>query len=81
MIRADTTNLNSMWGIGGTTVGEGGASKGNDMVAAGKNEVSDESFVAVDDEVAAKLLRLFVMLDQISRRQRFNVTSNRLGPC
>ena len=34
------------------------------MMSSGKDEVTDETFVSVDDEVTTELFWLFMMLDQ-----------------
>jgi hypothetical protein len=62
--------------VGSTTVLEGGTVDGGDMISSGKNEITDKSFIAVDDEVAAKLLRLFMSFNKFSRRCSFEVTPN-----
>ena len=65
LVWPDAANLGSVGSIRWAAVAEGRTGDRNDMIAPGQNEVADETFVAVDDEVAAKLFGLFVMLDEI----------------
>ena len=63
LVRAYTTYLDGMRSVRGATVLEGGSIECDDMIAARKDEVTDETFVSIDDEVRAKLLCLFMSSD------------------
>ena len=65
LVRTDTTDLDSIRCVGGATVDEGGSNKRNDMMSSRKDEVTNETFVAVDYEVSAKLLGFFMVLHEI----------------
>ena len=45
------------------------------MVSAREDKVADETFVAVDDEVSAKLFGLFVVFYKVCGRHTTEVTS------
>ena len=65
LVGTDATDLDGVGGIGGTTVNEGRSDEGNDMMSTGEDEVANETFVAVDYEVSAKLLGFFMVLHEI----------------
>ena len=44
------------------------------MISARKDEIADETFVAVDDEVASKFFRLFVVLHELRGGHPFEIT-------
>ena len=75
LVRADASYLNRVGGVGRATVGEGGSCERDDMVAARENEVTNETFVSVDDEVSSKFFGLFVVLHQFGGRHASEVTS------
>jgi len=64
--------------VGRAAVAERRADDGRDVVAARDDEEPDQALVAVDDEVAAHLLGLLVVLDELGRRQVAQVTPSRL---
>lgn len=49
------------------------------MIAAGKNEVADETFVAVYDEVSPKLFRFFVVLYELRGGHAAKITPDGLS--
>lgn len=48
------------------------------MVSPRKDEISDKTFIAIDDKVTTKFLRFFMFGYQSSRRQTFKVASDGL---
>lgn len=51
-------------GVTGTTIGEGATLDGHGVISVVDLEHTDDFFVAVDDEVATKLVALFFGLDK-----------------
>lgn len=49
------------------------------MIAAGKNEVADETFVAVYDEVSSKLFGFFVVLYELRGGHAAKITPDGLS--
>ena len=78
LIGSNATYLNGLGCIGRATVCERRSNKGNDVISAGKDEVTDETFVSVDDEIASKLFWFFMMADQLSGRHTTEIATNGL---
>lgn len=55
LVRSDAADLNGVRSVGRSSRSEGVSDEGDDVVSAGKDEVADETLVAVDDEVPAEL--------------------------
>src|SRR5271170_1335444 len=78
LVGANTANLDRIRCVRGPSLCKSRADQANDMVSAGENEISDQTFVSIDNEVASEFLRFFVFLDKLGRRQGAKVTSNGL---
>jgi hypothetical protein len=59
--------LDGILGIRRTTVSKGGAEERYDMIATGKNKVSDKPLVPINDEVSTKFFWLFMSPNKIGR--------------
>ena len=78
LIGSNATYLNGLGCIGRATVCERRSNKGNDVISAGKDEVTDETFVSVDDEISAEFFWFLVVLHKFCRRHSTQVTARRL---
>jgi hypothetical protein len=78
LVRADATNLDCVWSVGRTTVGEGWTDERDDVVSSGKDEVPDETLIAVDDKISAKFFWFFMVFDEFGRGHGAKVTPYRL---
>ena len=78
LILSNATDLGTEGGVTWTSFGEGGTKKGDDVVTTRENEVSDDLFVSVDDEVASEGSRLFVSGDESGGGGTFEVAARGL---
>jgi len=78
LIFSNATDLGTEGGVTWSSFGEGGTKEGDDVVATGENEVSDDLFVSVDDEVASEGSRLFVSGDESGGGGSFEVAARGL---
>lgn len=52
--------MNGIWCVGMTTTLEGGAVESNDVIPTGKNEIANETFISIDDEVSSEFFGFFM---------------------
>jgi hypothetical protein len=57
---------------------EGGAVEGSDVIPTRKNEIANETFISIDDEVSPKFFGFFVAPHEFRRRQGTKITTNGL---
>jgi hypothetical protein len=50
----------------------------SDVIPSRNDEIANETFISVDNEVSSKFFGLFMVPHQFSRRQGTEVTTNRL---
>ena len=74
-----TAYLHCILGIGRPAVCEGGADERDDVISSGDDEVSNETFVAVDNKVSAELFGFFVVSYELGGGHVSNVTADGLG--
>lgn len=67
LVRSSAADLDGILGIRRTTVSKGGAEERYDMIATGKNKVSDKPLVPINDEVSTKFFWLFMSPNKIGR--------------
>ena len=79
LVWAYATDLNGIWGVRRTTRLERWAVESNDVIPPRKDEIANETFVPVDNEVSSKFLGFFMVPHEFHRRQRTEVTANRLS--
>jgi hypothetical protein len=70
--------LNGIRRIGRTTALERGAVESNGMIPTRKNEIANETFISIDNEVSSKFFGFFVVLHEFRRRQGTKITTSRL---
>lgn len=78
LIRPYASNLNSHRSVGRTSVGERWSNEGYNVISSRKDEVSNQTFIAVDNEVAAKFFGLFMVFDKVGGRHGTKVAAYRL---
>ena len=64
LVGAHAADLDGVRRVGRPAVGEGGAEEGDDVVAAGEDQKSDQALVPVHDKVPAELGGLLVLRDE-----------------
>jgi hypothetical protein len=64
LIWAYATYLNGIWCVGRTTTLEGGAVESNDVIPTRKNEVANETFISIDNEVSSKFFGFFMAIHE-----------------
>ena len=69
LVRADAAHLNGVLGIRRTAFSKRWSDEGDDMIPARKDEVANQSFISVDDEVSAKFFGFFVPSHEFCGRQ------------
>lgn len=79
LVRSDTTDLASVCRISSSSFRERRSVQVERVMATGKNEVSDEFFVSVDNKVSSERGGFFAVLDKLGRREFAQVTSDRLA--
>lgn len=78
MVRSNGSDLDGVGCIGWTTIDEGRADEGDDVIAPGEDEVSDKTLVSIDDEVATEFFGFFVPVHELGSGGFFKVATNRL---
>lgn len=78
LIGSNGADLDAEFAVAWSSVAERRANEGEDVISTRDDEVADETFVSVDDEIAAPFLRFFVMRDELSRREAVQVAFDRL---
>jgi hypothetical protein len=60
LIWAYATYLNGIRCVGRTTTLEGGAVESDDVIPTRKDEIANETFISIDDEVSSKFFGFFM---------------------
>lgn len=74
LVRANAADLDGVGCIRRATVDERGPDERNNVMSSGEDEVTDETFIAVNDEVSAKFFWFLMALDEICRRHAAEIT-------
>lgn len=74
LVRANTSDLTSVGCISHTSFCERWSIQVKRVVTAGKNEVSNELLISVNDEISTERSGFFAVLDQFSRGEVQEVT-------
>lgn len=75
LVGSDGSDLNTVFGVCGSSVDERGTNDGHGVVSSVDNEHTDELLDTVDNEVATKLIRLFSFVDKFLGRKTFEMTA------
>ena len=78
LVGADATYLDSVRSVRRAPVDERWPNERNDVMSSGEDEVSNETFVAVNDEVPAKLFWFFMVSYKFSGRHSAQIATHGL---
>ena len=78
LVWSDASDLTSVRRIAGSPLGEGRSIKVERVVTSGKNEISDELLVSVDNEVTSERSGFFAVLDKLGCRELAQVATDGL---
>lgn len=78
LVGADTSHLDGIMRIRWASFGKSWSDESDDVMSPGKNQEADETLIAIDYEIPAKLLWFFVMTNQVAGRHGTDITPDGL---
>jgi len=78
LVGSDAANLYGRGSVRGASIGKRRSGKGNSLISSGQNQIANEAFVSIDNEITTELLRLLVVRHEFSGRHRAKVTPDGL---